>query len=41
MTYFYIIALLFCIFHVFMTIKNYFYISAVNKKTERIKYGHR
>lgn len=37
MKYVILVGLLFSLFHVFMTIKNYFYISSKVKKYERIK----
>lgn len=41
MEYVILIGLAFSTFHVFMTIKNYIYISSKAKKYERIKYEHR
>lgn len=41
MTYIIIFAVLLSLFHAFMTIKNYFYISSKVKKCERMKYDHR
>jgi len=41
MEYIIFIGLAFSIFHVLMTIKNYFYISSKVKKCERMKYEHR